>query len=150
MLYVKAMLSISYTGGALTQHVIRRKCMWLESHKREVLVLRTLYPKVIYAQHNFHWKCHHTPAVTDFLLFSWTSGNLSCFFPHLFLNHPHFLYHPLSLPTPSLHLLLMTIIFSLLSEIQASLLCITSFLISCVGSVKCCVRVLYFMANIYL
>jgi hypothetical protein len=66
------------------------------------------------------------PSVADFYSFSWPSGCLSC--PTLILNtYPHSPLHPLSLPGPSLHLPLMTILFPLVSEIQASLL-VPSFL----------------------
>ena len=72
---------------------------------------------------------------------SWPCSHLSCPSPHLIPN-PHSSPH-------SLHLPLMTILFPLLSEIQASSL-VPSFLFSYFGSVNYSMGILYFMANIHL
>ena len=67
--------------------------------------------------------------------FFWPSSPLSYLSPYLIQNTPlYFPLHPLFLPVPSFHLTPMTILFPLLSEIQASLLG-PSFLFSFSGSV---------------
>jgi hypothetical protein len=57
--------------------------------------------------------------------------------------------YPLSHPVPTLHMPPLTILFSLLSEIQAFSLG-PSFLFSFFGSVECIVRAPYFMIDIHL
>jgi hypothetical protein len=60
---------------------------------------------------------------------------------------PYSLPSRLSLPDPSFHLLPISILFPLLSEIQASLG--PSLLFGFFGSVDCSMVILYFMANIH-
>ena len=95
------------------------------------------------------WRCPHLPllSVADFHSFSWPSSHLSCLSPCLILNLPISCL-PL-LPHSFLPLSLMTILLSLLSEMQASSL-EPSFLFSFFGSVECIMGILYFMANIHL
>ena len=78
-------------------------------------------------------------SAADFHSFAWPSGHFSCPSPHL-ISHPF--------QVPCLHLPPMTILFPLLSEIEASLLG-HLFLFSFFGSVECNV-VPAFSANIHL
>jgi hypothetical protein len=72
-------------------------------------------------------------------------SQLSLYLPHSHPNPPH----PLSYAVPSLLPPLMTVLFPLLSETQASSLG-PSLLFSFFGSVDCSMGILYFMANIHL
>ena len=78
-------------------------------------------------------------SAADFHSFAWPSGHFSCPSPHL-ISPPS--------QVPSLHLPPMSILFPLLSEIEASLLD-PLFLLSLFGSVACNV-VPAFSANIHL
>jgi hypothetical protein len=79
---------------------------------------------------------------------SLSSGPLSCLSLHWKLT-PQAPLHPLSYLLISIPLPSMTLLFSLLSEIQASLLG-SSFLFNFLVSVSYIVDILYFMGNIHL
>ena len=87
-----------------------------------------------------------SPEAANFHIFSWCSGSLSCLSARLNLPlsslpsfHPH----------PSLPLCPMTILFPLVSMIQASSLG-PFFLSNCFESLGYIMGILYFMANTYL
>ena len=82
---------------------------------------------------------HLTPSASDFHSFAWPSGHFSCPSPHLI---------SLIFQVPSLYLPPMSILFPLLSGIEASLLG-PLFLLRLFGSVECNV-VSAFSANIHL
>jgi hypothetical protein len=91
----------------------------------------------------------YSPHCHPFLVFHsflWPSDHLACLSPQLILNlpPPHSPTHPFSHSVLSLHLPPTTILFPLLSEIQASSLGPSFF-----GFVACSMSILNFMATIY-
>jgi len=100
--------------------------------------------------HPWHTSNPLPPTAADFYLFSWLTGSLPWFSPHLILNSTSFSspssLPPISLPPSASY---DNFLLPLLSLIQASLL-VSSFLFSCFGSVECSVSNLHFMANILL
>jgi hypothetical protein len=93
------------------------------------------------------WRCSlhpHARSVADFHSFSWPSDHPS-YPPHTWTEHPI----SLPIPFPSLHLLLMTILFPLLSEFQASTLG-PSFFFSFCDSVEYSIAPVFYTAKIHL
>jgi hypothetical protein len=85
------------------------------------------YPRLLSSSGDAPTSPSYPLSFANFYSFSWSSDNLSCPYPYLILNGPHYPSHLLSHSVPSIPLPLMTTLFLLLSEIQASSL-VPSFL----------------------
>jgi hypothetical protein len=100
---------------------------------------------------------HYSRCLSHYIEVPYLSIFVSCRFTFIFMPIWPSVYapdpeSPLLFPSPlppALHLSLMTILFSLLSEIQASSL-VPSFLFNFFGSVECSMGILYFMAKFHL